>query len=127
ESSLRQRFLEEARLLSRLDHPNIVRVLSYNSIENEVFMVMELVTGGNLRRVMNELADKGRQMEFAESVDLVIQMANGLHYAHQQGLLHRDIRPENVTLKSTSVIGPIMQYQPILTDFTIARYAEAGD
>ena len=127
DSGQRQRFLEEARILSRLDHPNIVKVMSYNRADNEVFMVTELVTGGNLRTVLkNEIAND-RQMDLRDAVDLIVQLANGLHFAHQQGLMHRDITPDNIVLKTSGVIGPLVKYTPILTDFAIARYARTED
>ena len=127
DSGQRQRFLEEARILSRLDHPNIVKVMSYNRADNEVFMVTELVTGGNLRTVLkNEIANDV-QMDLRDAVDLIIQLANGLHFAHQQGLMHRDITPDNIVLKTSGVIGPLVKYTPILTDFAIARYARTED
>jgi serine/threonine protein kinase len=127
DSGQRQRFLEEARILSRLDHPNIVKVMSYNRADNEVFMVTELVTGGNLRAVIeNEIAND-RFMDLRDAVDLVVQLANGLHFAHQQGLMHRDITPDSIVLKTSGVIGPLVKYTPILTDFAIARYARTED
>lgn len=127
DNSQRQRFLEEARILSRLDHPNIVKVMSYNRADNEVFMVMELITGGSLRAVINGYIDRGAQMELRDAVDLVIQLANGLHFAHQQGLIHRDVKPENIVLKTSGVVGPLVKYTPVLTDFSISRYARTDD
>ncbi len=127
DSGQRQRFLEEARILSRLDHPNVVKVMSYNRADNEVFMVQELITGGSLRRLLESYTVNDNQMDLRDAVDLVVQMANGLHYAHQQGLIHRDITPDNIVLKEASVIGPLVKYNPILTDFSIARYARTED
>jgi serine/threonine protein kinase len=121
--SLRQRFLEEARIVSRLDHPNIVKVMSYNELRGELFMVMELITGGNLRRLLTDLGDRGRQMEIEDAVEMGVELATGLHYAHQQGLVHRDINPFNVMLKAQDVLGPIKDYTPILTDFSVSRIA----
>ncbi len=123
----RQEFLDEARVLSRLEHPNLVSVMSYNTIGNEYFMVTELITGGTLRSVLMRLSDQGKQMELEDAIDMVIQLANGLHYAHQQGLIHRDIKPEGVTLKATGVVGPIQRYTPVLTDFTVARNTMTED
>jgi serine/threonine protein kinase len=127
DSGQRQRFLEEARILSRLDHPNIVKVMSYNRADNEVFMVTELVTGGSLRTVLNNEETNDTQMDLRDAVDLIVQLANGLHFAHQQGLIHRDITPDNIVLKTSGVIGPLVKYTPILTDFGIARYARIED
>ncbi len=127
DSGQRQRFLEEARILSRLDHPNVVKVMSYNRADNEVFMVQELITGGTLRGVLQGYVANDSQMDLRDAVDLVVQMANGLHYAHQQGLIHRDVKPENIVLKTAGVVGPLVKYTPVLTDFSIARYARTED
>lgn len=127
DTAQRQRFLEEARILSRLDHPNITKVMSYNRADNEVFMVMELVTGGNLRDVVDKHLADDSQMDLRDAVDLIVQLANGLHFAHQQGLIHRDIRPQSIVLKTSGVVGPLVKYTPILTDFSIARYARTED
>ncbi|GAB1420215.1 hypothetical protein MASR2M15_03040 [Anaerolineales bacterium] len=123
ESAMRQRFLEEARILSRLDHPNIVRVYSYNNVENELFMVMELITGGSLRDFLRGIYSQNYQLDLDIALGLVIQLANGLHYAHQQGLIHREMRPENIVLRVTQSVGPVKQYQPVMTNFGIARYS----
>ena len=119
--NLRQQFLDEARALSQLDHPNVVTVMAYNNLEGELFMVMELITGGTLRGVLINLSDRGTRLELTEGIDISVQLANGLHYAHQQGLIHRDIKPDNITLKSQNVVGPIKKYTPILTDFAVAE------
>jgi len=127
DTSQRQRFLEEARILSRLDHPNVVKVMSYNRADNEVFMVQELISGGTLRTLLESHLSNDDQMDLRDAVDLVVQMANGLHYAHQQGLIHRDVTPENIVLKTAGVVGPLVKYTPVLTDFSIARYARTED
>lgn len=124
--AMKQRFLQEARAASRLDHPNVVRILSYDDVDDELFMVMELIPGGSLRSYFSALKDGNKRMEFDEVISMAVQMADGLHYAHQQGMIHRDIRPESVVLKPGTVIGPIVKYQPILTDFALARLEDTG-
>jgi len=127
EEALKQRFLQEARMLSRLDHPNIVRVLSYDNVDNELFMVMELITGSSLRAYLRQMQGEGRQTPLNEVVSMIAQMADGLHYAHEQGMIHRDMKPESVVLRPSAVIGPIVKYQPVLTDFAVARLSEGGE
>lgn len=124
--AMKQRFLQEARAASRLEHPNVVRVISYDDVDNELFMVMELIAGGSLRVQLNKLKAANRRMEFSDVIDMGAQMADGLHYAHQQGMIHRDIRPESVVLKPDVVVGPIIHYQPILTDFALAQSGDSG-
>ncbi len=127
EDALKQRFLQEARMLSRLDHPNIVHVLSYDNVDNELFMVMELITGSSLRQYINRLKEQNKQIDLSEVVSLTVQLADGMHYAHQQGMIHRDLKPESVVLKTSAVIGPIVRYQPVLTDFTVAQQSSTGE
>jgi serine/threonine protein kinase len=126
EEPRKQRFLQEARMLSRLDHPNIVRVLSYDNVENELFMVMEFVPGISIRKYTRDLAQQGRLAPLDEALNILVQVADGLHYAHQQGMMHRSLKPDNVVMRTSTVIGPIVKYQPVMTDFSIARSAEGG-
>ena len=77
QDALKQRFLQEARMLSRLDHPNIVHVLSYDNVDNELFMVMELITGASLRQYINRLKGQNKQIDLAEVVGLAVQLADG--------------------------------------------------
>lgn len=123
----KQRFLQEARMLSRLDHPNIVRVLSYDNVDNELFMVQEFVAGNSMRRYIVETRQSGKQISVRDAVQMVMQIADGLHYAHQQGMIHRSMKPENLVLRQSAVIGPIVNYTPVMTDFSVAQYSESGD
>ncbi|MDZ4763514.1 MAG: protein kinase [Chloroflexota bacterium] len=127
EETYKQRFLQDSRVLSRLDHPNIVRILSYDNVDNELFMVMELVTGNSIRSYLDQLKAAKKQMSLSEAVALTIQIAEGLNYAHQQGLIHRALTPSNVVLRSTPVIGPIVNYVPVLTEFTVADSLDNGE
>lgn len=127
EEARKQRFLQESRMLSRLDHPNIVRVLSYDNVDNELFMVMEFITGPSLRKNLNETKTANKQFPIKEALSLIIQIADGLHYAHQQGMIHRSLKPENIVLRQAAVIGPIVSYTPVMTDFSVAQYSESGE
>src|SRR5215213_7878012 len=124
QEQFQQRFLQEARAIDRLDHPNIVHVLNVNYFDGELCIIMELVTGGSLRDYMKLVRDEGKFIELTEAIDLTRQMADALHYAHQQGMIHRDFKPDNVVLRP----NPSGQgYQPVLTDFGLAKLAESGD
>lgn len=112
-----RRFLQEARKLQRLEHNNIARLYSYDKADGEVFMVMELINGGTLRQYMNDLSAKNRNIEFIDVIKMGSLMADALHYAHQQKMIHRSLRPENVVLRPTKRIGPLQTYEPVLTDF----------
>jgi len=127
EETYKQRFLQDARVLSRLEHPNIVRILSYDNVDNELFMVMELVKGNTVRNYLNQLKAANKQMSLSEAVALMIQIADGMNYAHQQGMIHRALSPTSIVLRPTPIIGPIVQYVPVLTEFTVAQASENGD
>ncbi|MCX4245525.1 serine/threonine-protein kinase [Paraliomyxa miuraensis] len=87
---LARRFEREAKALARLDHPGIVRVHDFGQAAGVCYLVMELVDGPNLRALMEQgLSD-------AQAFDIVDQLCDALAYAHQQGVVHRDVKPENV-------------------------------
>lgn len=124
------RFLTEARASARLDHPNIVRVLSFDLIGGQLFLVMELVRGGSLRHYMKRLYAEKKYLQLAETLELMRQLTNALHYAHQQGMVHRDIKPDNVLLKrgndDTITAGNPNAFQVVLTDFGLAKLVETS-
>ena len=105
-------FLNEACIIARLDHPNIVRILDYG-VENETpFLVMAYAPNGSLRQRFPE----GTRVSLEQIVPLVQQVASALDYAHQQRLIHRDVKPENMLL------GP--QNQVLLSDFGFVLVAQ---
>src|SRR5690606_32894769 len=81
QSSFQQRFLHEARAAASLDHPNIVRILSFNSVGYDLFLVMELVLGGSLRQHIKRLHEDARFIDYPEAIELTRQMAEALDYA----------------------------------------------
>lgn len=87
-----RRFLEEARVLDRLRHPNIVRVNNVDRIEGKVVIDMEYVRGQNLQ---NLLRAEG-PLSLDRSLDIAAQILDGLDYAHQMQTVHRDIKPANI-------------------------------
>jgi serine/threonine protein kinase len=93
-ATLLQRFEQEFKAGLRLDHPNIVKVLDFGSANKIHYMVMELVDGGSLGA---RLKKQGR-LEEPEAVHILQQIATGLQQAHQAGLIHRDVKPDNILL-----------------------------
>jgi serine/threonine protein kinase len=106
------RFLREARLAAQLSHPNIVQVFDVGEDDGRPFIVMECVEGATLA---DEVKQRG-QLEPAEVVDLALQICGGLEHAHAAGLVHRDIKPQNLLLRADGTVK--------IADFGIARAAE---
>ena len=102
------RFRHEARAVATLSHPNIVTVIDRGEHDGRQFIVLEYVDGENLK----ELIRRG-PVPVATAVELAIQISQGLAFAHQQGLVHRDVKPQNVLLDGDG--------QAKVTDFGIAR------
>ncbi len=95
-----QKFLEEARVLDRLRHPNIVRVNGVDRIDSKVVIDMEFVDGSNLQE---KLRAEGR-LSLEKSVNYAIQILDALEYAHSQQIVHRDIKPANILVTREGVV-----------------------
>lgn len=108
-----ERFHREAEAMGSIAHPNIVRVLDYGTSADGPFIVMELVTGGTLRDLMRA---RGRVDQYA-AAQIVAAISDGLEAAHIRGVLHRDLKPDNVLLDDEG--------RPKIADFGIARLAAA--
>ena len=103
-----ERFRREARAAAKLSHPNIVTVIDRGEADGRQFIVFEFVDGQNLKQV---IASRGR-LPVREALELGIQIGRALAFAHAQGLVHRDVKPQNVLLGGGDVK---------VTDFGIAR------
>ncbi|MDQ6892616.1 MAG: serine/threonine protein kinase, partial [Acidobacteriota bacterium] len=88
-----QRFLKEARVAARLNHPNIVQIYDFGCVEGIHYLAMEYVDGQSLRALLKH----GRLSEF-ESIQIVRQAARALGVAHALGIVHRDVKPDNLML-----------------------------
>lgn len=110
------RFTREARMMASLDHPNIVRTLAVEQVgERTIALVMEYLEGGTLREMLRLRG----QLEFDRARRVLSDVAQALEYAHARGIIHRDVKPENIFIEATT--GRAM-----LSDFGIARLVE-GD
>jgi serine/threonine protein kinase len=107
------RFLREIKLASQLDHPHIARLLDSGERDWIVYFVMTYVEGPTLR----EHLARTRQMSIAETVRLADDLLDALDHAHQHGIVHRDVKPDNVVLSSEGAV---------LLDFGIARAVAAS-
>ena len=89
------RFQREALASGRLDHPNIVGVLDFGTLENgRLYLVMEVLTGEHL----GQRLDRDKRIPWAESLAIIRSVLSGLRHAHERGVVHRDIKPDNIFL-----------------------------
>src|SRR5438105_2550644 len=109
-----ERFRREARAAAQLSHPNIVTVIDRGEADGRQFIVFEYVDGPTLKEVVE---DRG-PLPVGEAVELAIGVARGLAFAHESGLVHRDVKPQNVILNGDG--------KPKVTDFGIARSVDVA-
>jgi serine/threonine protein kinase len=96
---LLKRFEQEFRAASRLNHPNIVRAIDYGEASHSPFLVMEFVEGESL----GEKLEREGPMAESDAIRVIAQVAQGLHRAHKQNLVHRDVKPDNILIRSDGV------------------------
>jgi serine/threonine protein kinase len=122
----RERFELEARAVAKLRHPNIVQVFDFDTIDGQPFIVMEYIKGPSLSKYLTVLHAKGNRLELPLVSRLLTGVASALQYAHESGVVHRDVKPGNILLTSRSlqiVPGVTMpvDFEPVLTDFGLVR------
>ena len=99
-----QMFLDEARVASRIRHPNVCQVFELGRIGKQYFIAMELLEGVTLARLIARIAKSGRRIDIPVALGIIVQACEGLHFAHElkgfdgrpAGLVHRDISPQNL-------------------------------
>ena len=104
--------LREPRLLASLNHPNIVSILTAERQENIFFIVMEYVPGDTLETVIS----RSGKLDLTRALDYTCQICNALDHAHQQGVIHRDLRPGNVLVTEGGLLK--------VADFGTSRFIE---
>lgn len=107
-----RRFSREAVIAKRLDHPSIIRALDEGMCEEWPFIVYEYASGGSLQK---HIETKGT-IPFEEAMSLILSIGEGLSYAHEQGIIHRDIKPDNILLLDDG--------RPAISDFGLAFVME---
>ena len=112
DAELRERFVREGRLAARLAHPNVVAVLDAGEVDGLPFIVMEYVDGETLAEVVR----REGALPCDRAVGLAVQALDGLEHAHAAGLVHRDVKPGNLLLRSDGQLK--------IGDFGIARALE---
>ncbi|GAA0347818.1 protein kinase [Streptomyces olivoreticuli] len=115
------RFVQERAALLGLDHPNVVGVRDLVVDGADLALVMDLIRGTDLRTRL----DRERRLAPEAAVAIVADVADGLAAAHAAGIVHRDVKPENVLLDMQGPLGPGGAHPALLTDFGIARLVDS--
>jgi tRNA A-37 threonylcarbamoyl transferase component Bud32 len=108
-----ERFIREARALARLDHPGIVTVYDFGESDGLYYLVMQFVDGTSLRQVL-----RAGGLSPDEALRIVPQICEALQYAHDQGIVHRDVKPENILLDRRGHVK--------IADFGLAKLVAPG-
>ncbi|NNN36992.1 serine/threonine protein kinase, partial [Streptomyces sp. S3(2020)] len=111
------RFVQERTALLGLEHPNVVSVRDLVVDGNDLALVMDLVRGTDLRTRL----DRDKRLAPEAAVAIVADIADGLAAAHAAGVVHRDVKPENVLLDMQGPLGPGGSHRALLTDFGVAK------
>jgi hypothetical protein len=104
-----QRFFREAKSAGRLNHPNIVTIHDVGRSDELAYIAMEFLSGRSLRDIL----DSGTPLSWARIIEIVAAVADGLAFAHAQGIVHRDIKPANIMVQDSGGVK--------ITDFGIAQ------
>ena len=107
-----RRFLQEAKAAGKLTHPSIVTIFDFGEEEDLAYMAMELLEGSDLRSRM-----RAGSIPAIEAVEIALQVADGLGFAHETGVVHRDVKPGNIMLLERGAVK--------IMDFGIARMRHA--
>jgi serine/threonine protein kinase len=107
-----KRFRREAEAAASLEHPGIVPIYEVGERDGSCYFSMRFVEGGQLDQVI-----KRKPTSIRQAAELISKVAHTVHYAHEHGILHRDIKPGNILLDTKD--------EPLLTDFGLARLVEA--
>ncbi|MBQ1092924.1 serine/threonine-protein kinase [Streptomyces sp. B93] len=115
------RFVQERTALLGLDHPNVVSVRDLVVDGNDLALVMDLVRGTDLRTRL----ERERRLAPEAAVAIVADVADGLAAAHAKGVVHRDVKPENILLDMQGPLGPGGSHRALLTDFGVAKLIDS--
>jgi serine/threonine protein kinase len=128
DDEMKARFQREARVVAALRHPNIVQIFDFDTADGHPFIVMEYVRGPSLAAYLRKLHENNERMQPIHVARLISKLASALDYAHEQGVIHRDIKPGNILLHARAGGSRAMftdQIEPIITDFGLVRIVHA--
>ncbi len=125
----RARLAQEAKTSAKLDHTSIVHIYGFGEFEARLYIAMEYIGGGNLRSHLTRLQKSKRYLPLDQSLQIVAQIADALDYAHENGVIHRDVKPSNILLKRLKKSDkPNEQpFRAVLTDFGLVKVVEGQD
>lgn len=128
QTQFQQRFMQEARAAARLKHPSIVTIYAFDNQQGLLYIVMEYVDGVGLGAYIRQVIQRNQVVRLNETLYLLAQAADALGFAHRQGVVHRDIKPDNILIEKLS--QPERPGEPPLrakiTDFGLAKLVEGG-
>lgn len=113
------RFRREFRLLQKLDHPYVVRVLGFGEAEGGQFLAMEYVEGRSLTDWLEGQGSPAGNQRWNQAQPVIQKVLEGLDYIHRQGIIHRDLKPDNILVTAQGI--------PKITDFGLARQAHEAE
>jgi serine/threonine protein kinase len=116
------RFRQEARAIAALRHPHIIEIFDFGAQDERYYLVMELLPEGSLRALLRRQTAAGETRPLSQGLDLVRQAAEAVAFAHGQGIIHRDIKPDNMLLAPST--DEAAGYCLKISDFGLARLAE---
>jgi len=107
------RFQQEAKALSALNHPHIATIYDIDSADGQKFIVLEYLSGGTLKSKIRDVQSSGKELSIQQIVGYGLQIAEGLAYAHRHGIIHRDVKTDNMILTDEETVK--------ITDFGLAK------
>ena len=128
DAEMKSRFQREARTVAALRHPNIVQIFDFDTADGHPYIVMEYIRGPSLAAYLKNLHERNERMQPQYVARLITKLASALDYAHEQGVIHRDIKPGNILLHARAGESRSMftdQIEPIITDFGLVRIMHA--
>lgn len=118
--NFKERFEREAKFIASFNHPNIVQVYDFDSIQmgdqHVFYMVMPYIPGKTLKDILDEYGEKGERIPQERVLEIMLTLTDALGYAHERGTVHRDVKPANILFNE--------RQQAVLSDFGIARLVQ---